>query len=111
MCAPPMKLALAAATTAAVLPVALRKARRVVFRFPLMLIKAIIPLSLLRSASREDRLPAVPIRTPLVGSRYVARLDCSAMPVGGTELKVHANRGNSKFLSSSSLLQEEGGSV
>jgi hypothetical protein len=77
-----MKLALAAATTAAVLPVAFKKARRVVFLFSLMLIEVVILLSLLRSVSpdaassaslakktphRADRLRA-PIGTPSVGS-------------------------------------------
>src|SRR6185503_659384 len=112
-CAPPMKLALAAATTAAVLPVAFKKARRVVFLLVLMLIEVVIPLSLLRSVSLGAALPAsrwprddAPRRPTPSSPRSGAICRLAVASPGWLQcdagrrqkLKVHANRRHSKFV-------------
>jgi len=107
-----MKLALAAATTAAVLPVAFRKARRVVFLFSLILIEVVILLSLLEAAPLDPASSAssprdfAPRGPTLSGPDRDAICRLAVASPGWLhcdagswhQLKVHANRSNSKFL-------------
>ena len=87
-CAPPMKLALGAATTAAVLPVAFKKARRVVFLFSLMLIEVVILLSLLRSVSPDAASSAsLAKKTP----HRADRLQALAEELGDSAIAIEAD--------------------